>query len=137
MTVERVNPPSVHSPSDQISQVVTVDGTRLAYVSGQVAWDEQGSPVGLGDHGAQAARIARNLDAALAGVGATRDDIVEETVHVVGYTPELLPAILGPLRAGVTTAPASTLVGVSALFAPEYLVEVKVIAALPVRGSHD
>ncbi|MFC8083061.1 RidA family protein [Streptomyces sp. NPDC057340] len=94
-------------------------------------------PVGLGDHGAQAAQIARNLDAALAAVGATRDDIVDETVYVVGYTPELLPAIFGPLRAGVAKAPASTLVGVSALFAPEFLLEVKVVAALPGQGGQD
>lgn len=137
MSVTRVSPPSVHNPSDQITQVVTVDGRRLAHLSGQVAWDERGRPVGLGDHGAQAAQIARNLDAALAAVGATRDDIVDETVYVVGYTPGLLPAIFGPLRAGVAKAPASTLVGVSALFAPEFLLEVKVVAALPGQGSLD
>ncbi|MEW2298308.1 Rid family hydrolase [Streptomyces sp. NPDC006743] len=137
MSVTRVNPPSVHSPSDQITQVVTVEGRRLVHLSGQVAWDERGRPVGLGDHGAQAAQIARNLDAALAAVGATRDDIVDETVYVVDYTPELLPAIFGPLRAGVAEAPASTLVGVSALFAPGFLLEVKVVAALPGQGSQD
>ncbi|MEU1906053.1 Rid family hydrolase [Streptomyces hygroscopicus] len=137
MPVNRVSPPSVHNPSDQISQVVTVEGTRLVHLSGQVAWDAQGRPVGLGDHEAQAAQIARNLDAALAAVGATRNDIIEETVYVVDYTPKLLPAIFGPLRAGVSEAPASTLVGVPALFAPEYLLEVQVVAALPGRGGHD
>ncbi|WP_243274242.1 Rid family hydrolase [Streptomyces albus subsp. chlorinus] len=137
MPVNRVSPPSVHNPTDQISQVVTIDGTRLVHLSGQVAWDTRGRPVGLGDHEAQAAQIARNLDAALAAVGATRNDIIEETVYVVDYTPQLLPAIFGPLRAGVTEAPASTLVGVPALFAPEYLLEVQVVAALPARGSHE
>ncbi|WP_245962140.1 Rid family hydrolase [Streptomyces ardesiacus] len=137
MSVTRVSPPSVHNPSDQITQVVTVDGRRLVHLSGQVAWDERGRPVGLGDHGAQAAQIARNLDAALAAVGATRDDIVDETVYVVDYTPELLPAIFGPLRAGVAEAPASTLVGVSALCAPGLLLEVKVVAVLPGSGSQD
>ncbi|MGW7519792.1 Rid family hydrolase [Streptomyces sp. NPDC054796] len=134
MPVSRVYPPSVHNPSDQITQVVTVDGTRLAHLSGQVAWDAEGQVVGPGDHEAQAAQIARNLDAALAAVGATRNDIVRETVYVVDYTPELLPAIFGPLRAGVSEAPASTLVGVSSLFAPPYLLEVEVVAALPTRG---
>ncbi|GAA2067357.1 hypothetical protein GCM10009801_14620 [Streptomyces albiaxialis] len=134
MSVNRVNPPSVHNPSDQITQVVTVDGRRLAHLSGQVAQDAEGRLVGPGDHEAQAERIARNLDASLAALGATRNDIVKETVYVVGYTPELLPAIFGPLRAGVREAPASTLVGVTSLFAPEYLLEVEVTAALPVEG---
>ncbi len=137
MSVTRVSPRSVHNPSDQISPVVTVDGRRLAHLSGQVSWDERGRPVGLGDHGAQAAQIARNLDAALAAVGATRDDIIDETIYVVDCAPELLPAIFGPLRAGVGQAPASTLVGVSALCAPAFLLEVKVVAALPAQGSQD
>ncbi|UNZ16298.1 RidA family protein [Streptomyces sp. 891-h] len=131
MPVNRVDPPSAHNPSDQITPVVTVEGTRLAYLSGQVAWDAEGLLVGPGDHEAQAAQIARNLDASLTAVGATRNDIVKETVYVVDYTPKLLPAIFGPLRAGVSQAPASTLVGVAALFAPACLLEVEVIAALP------
>ncbi|MFE6702917.1 RidA family protein [Streptomyces sp. NPDC057718] len=66
MPVNRVSPPSLHNPSGRISQVVTVEGARLAHLSGQVAWDTQGRPVGLGDHEAQAVQIAHNLDAASA-----------------------------------------------------------------------
>ncbi|MFI1784565.1 RidA family protein [Streptomyces rubiginosohelvolus] len=110
-------------------------GARLAPLSGQVAWDTQGRPVGLGDHEAQAVQIALNLNAVLAAVGATRNDIITETVYVVDYTPELLSAIFGPLRSGISAAPASTLLSVSALFAPEYLLEVQVVAALPGPGS--
>lgn len=50
---------------------------------------------------------------------------------MVGYRPEVLPAILAPLRQGVTSCPASTLVEVVSLAAPGLLVEVEVIAALP------
>ncbi|GEB53359.1 RidA family protein [Streptomyces cacaoi] len=138
MSVERSNPPAVHSPTGMISQVVVTEGERLVHLSGQVAWDTAGRPVGPGDHGAQSAQIVRNIGAALAAVGATRDDIVKETVYVVDYTPALLPVIFGPLRAGVTRAPASTLVPVPALFAPEYLLEVEVVAApsAGVPGRH-
>ncbi|MDJ1134240.1 RidA family protein [Streptomyces iconiensis] len=129
MSVQRVNPPAVHSPTGMISQVVTTERERLVHLSGQVAWDAEGRPVGPGDHGAQAAQIVHNIEAALAAVGATRDDIVKETLYVVDYSPALLPAIFGPLREGVTLAPASTLVAVPALFAPEYLLEVEVVAA--------
>lgn len=105
MSVQRVHPPPVHSPSGMISQVVTTDGERLVHLSGQVASDAEGTPVGPGDHAAQATQIVRNIEAALAAVGATRDDIVKETVYVVDYSPALLPAISGPLRAGVSQAP--------------------------------
>ncbi|MFC9185124.1 Rid family hydrolase [Streptomyces globisporus] len=49
------------------------------HLSGQVSWDERGRPVGPGDHGAQAAQIVRNLDAALAAVGATRPSVLPST----------------------------------------------------------
>ncbi|MET8838866.1 Rid family hydrolase [Streptomyces rubiginosohelvolus] len=94
-----------------------------------------GRPAGLGDHEAQAVQIALNLDAALAAVGATRNDIITETVYVVDYTPELLSAIFGPLRSGISAAPASTLLSVSALFAPEYLLEVQVSPRSPDQGA--
>ena len=130
MTVTRSNPPTLFHPTDLISQVVTVTGKRMVYLSGQVAWDTEGNLVGRGDYAAQSAQIARNIDAALAAVGGTRDDIVEETVFVAGYTPGLLHAIFDPLRAGTSTVPASTLIGVAALFDPDYLIEVRVIAAV-------
>ncbi|MFC9221644.1 RidA family protein [Streptomyces hygroscopicus] len=137
MTVTRLNPPGVYHPPGAFTPVVAVEGVRLVQLSGQVAWDTEGQPVGLGDYAAQAEQIARNLDAALASVGATRDDIIQETVFVVDYTPELLPAIFGPLRAGTVRTPASTLVGVSALFSPDYLVEVQVVAAVDAVGPVD
>ncbi|WP_431981719.1 RidA family protein [Streptomyces qinglanensis] len=130
MSVQRVDPAAVHSLLGVMSQVVTTEGERLVHLSGQVAWDGAGRLVGPGDHAAQAAQIVRNIEAALAAVGATRDDIVKETVYVVDYSPALLPEIFGPLRAGVSQVPASTLVGVLSLFAPEYLMEVEVVAAL-------
>jgi enamine deaminase RidA (YjgF/YER057c/UK114 family) len=131
MYVQRDNPPTVFSPTPAISQVVTVaGGSRLIHLSGQVAWDEHGNPVGIGDHAAQAAQIARNIDAALASVNASRADIVKETIYVVGYRPDLLAKVFTPLREGSSTAPASTLVPVPGLFAPQYLIEVDVVAVL-------
>ncbi|GAA2876974.1 RidA family protein [Streptosporangium fragile] len=134
MPVTRVNPGGVHALPQLITQVVTAEPHRIAYVSGQVAWDENGEPVGRGDHAAQIAQIARNLDACLASVGATRADVVKETIYVVDYSPDLLPAIIGALREGVTAPPASTLVAVPALFSPDFLIEVEVVAAVPGRA---
>ncbi|MDQ0940121.1 RidA family protein [Streptomyces sp. V1I1] len=56
----------MNCPSDRISQIVSVEDTRLVHLSGQVAWDGDGRPVGPDDHGAQAAQIVRNLDTVLA-----------------------------------------------------------------------
>ncbi|ROO86083.1 enamine deaminase RidA (YjgF/YER057c/UK114 family) [Actinocorallia herbida] len=130
MTIERADPPGLASAPGLISQVVTVTDRKLVHLSGQVAWDERGALVAPGDHVGQAARIARNVDTALAAVGATRADIVKETVYVVDHTPELLQPILAALRDGTQPPPASTFLGVTALFAPGFLIEVDIIAAI-------
>ncbi|MBT0773981.1 RidA family protein [Kineosporia sp. J2-2] len=130
MTVTRLNPPGMHASPGLISQVVTVTDQTLIHLSGQVAWDENGAPVASGDHTGQAAQIARNIDIALAAAGATRADLVKETIYVVGYTPDLLLPILDALRDGHQPPPASTVIGVDALFAPAFLIEVDVVAAV-------
>ncbi|MFD7704144.1 RidA family protein [Streptomyces caelestis] len=130
VTVQRINPPGLHAAPGLISQLVVTTGRQLVHLSGQVAWDSHGNPTG-GDHAVQAAVIARNIDTALAAVGVTRDDLVKEAIYVAGYTPDILQPVLAALRERVGTAPASTLAPVPAFFAPDYLVEVDVTAALP------
>lgn len=124
------NPGAVFALPDLISQTVTIDGGRLLVLSGQVAWDDSGAIVGLGDHGAQTAQIVDRVDRMLAALGTDRSAIVKETVYVVGHRPELVPAILGPLRAGVATPPTSTYLGVQSLYTPDALVEIEFIVAL-------
>ena len=60
----------------------------------------------------------RNLDIALASAGATRDDLIKQTIFVVDYRPEIVGLILGPLHAGTRRCAASSLVGVQSVFAP-------------------
>ncbi len=70
--------------------------------------DADGQPVGVGSHVAQVAQIVHNIDIALAAAGATRDDVIKETLYIVDYHPGLLMPMIGLLRAGVSQAPAST-----------------------------
>ena len=114
------------------TQVVTASGGRTVFVSGQVAVEADGQPVGAGDLAAQAEKVMRNLEVALAAAGATFADVAKITTYVVGYRPEHR-AVLGAVRARYFPAdapPASTLVGVSALAEPEWLVEVEAVAVV-------
>lgn len=131
MSLELTDPPGVFGLPGLISQAAVVDGERLVYLSGQVAWDDEGAFVGVGDHGAQVVQIVRRIDALLSALGTSRASVVKETIYVVDHRPELVPAILGPLRQGVPTPPTSTLVGVAGLYTPEALVEIEVVAVLP------
>src|SRR5438046_10569818 len=108
------------------SQVVVAAGTRTIYTAGQVSIDADGKLVGAGDLAAQTTQVMRNVGLALAAAGATYADIVKITTYVVGYRPEQR-AVIGQARAPFFpkgTPPASTLVGVTALALPEWLIEI-------------
>jgi enamine deaminase RidA (YjgF/YER057c/UK114 family) len=130
VTLDKLNPDTLPTPGGY-TQVVVATGGRIIYVSGQVAVDAGGEVVAPGDAPAQARQAFLNLRAALEGSGASVADVAKLTWYVVGYRPELLPA-LAASRADVfgDHAPASTLIGVQALAQPEYLVEVEAVAIL-------
>lgn len=112
------------------SQVVVASGTRTVYIAGQVALDEHGTIVGAGDLSAQTTQVMKNIGLALAAANARFSDVVKITTYVVGYRPEHR-AIIGKARSPFFAdmpPPASTLVGVSALAAPEWLIEIEAIA---------
>ena len=114
------------------SHVVVASGARTIYISGQVALDENGALVGAGDLAAQTTQVMRNLGRALAAAGATFADVVKITTYVVGYRPEHR-AIIGAARSPFFPPgkpPASTLVGVAALAAPEWLIEIEAVAVV-------
>jgi len=114
------------------SQVVASVGKRTIYTAGQVSIDEHGTLVGPGDLAAQTAQVLRNVGLALAAAGATFADVVKITTYVVNYKPEHR-VVIGQARAPFFSngaPPASTLVGVSALASPDWLVEIEAIAVV-------
>jgi enamine deaminase RidA (YjgF/YER057c/UK114 family) len=114
------------------SHVAVASGARTIYIAGQVSVDEKGAAVGAGDLGAQTEQVMRNLERCLAAAGATFGDVVKITTFVVNYTPEMRP-IIGKARTPFFAdrpPPASTLVGVSALAAPEWMIEIEAVAVL-------
>ncbi len=120
----------LHNPA--FSQVVVASGPRTIYTAGQVSIDESGATVGVSDLAVQTAQAMRNVGLALAAAGAGYADIVKITTYVVNYRPEHR-AIIGKARApffATGTPPASTLVGVSALAVPEWLIEIEAVAVV-------
>ncbi len=114
------------------THVVAATGATTVYISGQVAVDASGATVGAGDLEAQTRQVMENLKVALASASATFDDVVKITTYVVGYEPAMRPVIAGVRGAYLSgdNPPASTLVGVQALAAPEWLIEIEAIAVV-------
>lgn len=131
MKTDFLNPPGL-CPTFGWTQAVSHTGGKTIYISGQTAVDAQGQIVGRGDLRAQAERAWECIGIALKAAGATFQDLVKTNLYVVNFKPEQLP-ILREVRAKYVSAekpPASTLVGVTALAVPDWLIEIEAVAVV-------
>ncbi|WP_431776367.1 RidA family protein [Streptomyces cucumeris] len=134
MAITLLNPEGLPKV-DAYRQVAIATGSRLVFIAGQVAWDTDGVTVGEGDLAAQVEQCYLNVATALAGAGASFENVAKLTLYVVDWTPDKMPLLLeGITRAagklGVTPVPPGTLLGVAALDVPEHLVEVEATAVI-------
>ncbi len=132
MAIDFLNPAGL-CPTFGWTHVVTQTGGKTIYISGQVAVNERGEVVGKGDLKAQTEQAFENIRLALVGVGATFRDVVKTNLYVVNLRQEHVP-IIREVRARYIWAehpPASTLVGISALVGPDWLIEIEAVAVLP------
>lgn len=126
------NPEGMSKPA-QYSHVVEVTGpTRTIYISGQTGTDASGkvSP----DFRVQATQVYENIRMALASVGAGFEHVVKTNNYLTNI-PAQIP-ILREIRDKYLNKgglPASTTVQVSGLANPAYMIEVEVIAVLPLK----
>ena len=102
---------------------------RQIWLSGQIAFDEQGDIVGKGDIAAQTEQCVKNLQAALEKLDATLNDIVEVTVFVTDMT-GLKHVHEARLKYFDPPYPTSTLVRVSGFVHPDALIEIKAVAVV-------
>ncbi|MER7078568.1 Enamine deaminase RidA, house cleaning of reactive enamine intermediates, YjgF/YER057c/UK114 family [Saccharopolyspora kobensis] len=97
---------------------------ELIHVSGQLSLDESGEFVHADDFGAQLERTYLNADRVLEHYGATRDQVVSQTVYVVGLQRYAAAVAEGNLAYFGAHRPVSTVVGVSELTFPGQVVEI-------------
>ena len=99
------------------------------WVAGTPATDGTGELVGIGDAAAQTRQALANIVRALEAAGARLDQVVRTRLYVTRIEDaEVVAAAHGALFGDIR--PASTLVAVGALVAPEMLVEVEAEAYL-------
>jgi enamine deaminase RidA (YjgF/YER057c/UK114 family) len=130
-TIRRVNPPELAS-APGYSQVVEVRAARIVFIAGQTALDNNGALVGRDNFAAQADQAFRNLGSALEAVGCTAANLVKLTVFLRSM--DNLAAYREARNRFFATvhppaAPAITLVEVSKLYGPDFLIEIEAIAA--------
>ena len=110
-----------------VSRAVRVGDT--VYVSGTVAWGEDGSFVGEGDVYAQAKQALLNIETALKQAGALLRDVVRTRIYLtdIGRWEE---AARAHAEAFAAVKPAATMVEVSRLADAKMLVEIEAVAVV-------
>ena len=125
---EELRVPGMPEPISHFTHVVKAG--RLVFVSGCVASDAEGRPVGGMDAAAQARQVHENLKKCLATAGATFADVCKVTVFVRNMADR---EKINTVRKEYFGAhrPASTLVEISRFVRDDLLLEIEATAVLP------
>jgi len=130
--IKRTNPAPLSKPTGYTHVVEVTGPAKTVYISGQIAFDKDGTIVGAGDMKAQAEQVFKNLQAALAAAGAKFSDVVKMNSYITDMSKV---QAVRDVRAQYfkDTTPASTFVEVKGLVRPELLLEIEVIAVVAAR----
>ncbi len=124
--IKSINPSGLAKPNG-FAQVTHSGALGVAFISGQVSYDEEGNIVGEGDYAAQTKQVFENLKTALSALGCDFRDVMKITLFVKGLSEESIRTIRA-VRADYLPPdrlPASTMVGVASLAKPTLLLEVE------------
>jgi enamine deaminase RidA (YjgF/YER057c/UK114 family) len=127
------NPTGLNRPAGTYTHVAQAKAQEVVFIAGQTSVDASGALVGKGNFDAQCAQVFANIHTALRAVGADWKDIVQFTSYLVRAEdaapfrtwrgrefPKMFPG----------GAPPNTLLIISRLADPDYLLEVQTVAAL-------
>ena len=124
-------PQDLAKPKGVWSTVVAAKPGTLVFISGLVATNQAGEVVGVGDIAAQTRQVCENLRTAVRAAGGELKDIMRVDVYTREISSDAFQKIHAVRREFFPSEPpASTMVQVSGLVDPRYLIEINAIAVI-------
>jgi 2-iminobutanoate/2-iminopropanoate deaminase len=130
MTKRQIRTDDVREPVGHFSQAIEIDARgKLVFISGMTARRADGSIAAVGDIEGQTRQVCENIKAAVEAAGGTMDDICRVDVYVRNI--EHFDKIHKVRREYFKSPPpASTMVEVTKMVSPDYLIEINAIAVV-------
>ena len=131
MTKRQIQTGKIRQPSGHFAQAIAIEAKgKLVFISGMTSRRADGSIAGVGDVEAQTRQVCENLKSAVEAAGGTMDDICRVDVYVRNM--EHFESIHKVRREYFKSPPpASTMVEVTKMTSPDYLIEISAIAVIP------
>jgi 2-iminobutanoate/2-iminopropanoate deaminase len=128
-TLEKFSAPGVFDPATYSQGIKVTQAQTILFLSGQVAYTPDGGVAFRGDFKAQARGAYEAIKALIESQGGTMASIVKITTYV---TDMHYRVDLAPIREEFfgKKGPASTLVEISALAHPDWMIEIEAIAVI-------
>jgi enamine deaminase RidA (YjgF/YER057c/UK114 family) len=132
--IEYVNPEGLNKNPAFTNVVVVTGPAKTIYIGGQDAVDGSGNIVGKGDIMQQTEQVLSNLETAVKAVGGGLENIVKWNLYVV-QGQSLRHGFEGfqKVWGGRPNPPAISMMFVSALANPDFLVEMDAVVVIPDR----
>jgi enamine deaminase RidA (YjgF/YER057c/UK114 family) len=128
---QQITSPKLRQPNGHFSHATTIEARgKLVFISGMTARAADGSITGVGDIEAQTRQVCENLKAAAEAAGGSLKDICRVDVYVRNM--EHFERIHKVRREYFEPPlPASTMVEITKMTSPDYLIEINAIAVIP------
>ncbi|WP_186375791.1 RidA family protein [Hyella patelloides] len=114
------------------SQIVTTQGGRTVYLSGQAPFNAEEKVVGT-NRREQMQQCLKNVKTALEAVGGSLKDVVALRIYLVNYNPDTegntITEVLKEFFPG-DHPPTTTWIGISTLAVKDFLIEIEATAVL-------
>ena len=128
---QQITSDKLRQPNGHFSQATVIEARgKLVFISGMTSRKPDGTIAGIGDISEQTRQVCENVKAAVEAAGGTLDDVVRVDVYVRNM--EHFEKIHAVRREYFKPPlPASTMVEITKMTSPDYLIEINAIAVLP------
>lgn len=131
MAKREISSDRIRKPTGVFSHATVIEAKgRLVFISGMTARKPDGTIAGIGDITEQTRQVCENVKSAVEAAGGTMDDICRVDVYVrnMEHFKEIHAVRQQYFKPPL---PASTMVEITKMTSPDYLIEINAIAVVP------